>query len=275
MKSRLVAAVVSLSLIPLSATGLAQAAPLAALDRPTAATDFPIAANGKAAAIFIDPANPETVRVAAEAFAADVERVTGVKPQVLTSLASPLPANLIVVGVLDKSPEIDKLVSVRKLDASAVAGKWETAVTAVVKSPLPGFPTGKRALVVAGSNRRGAAYALFTLSRQMGVSPWYWWADVPVAHHAAIYIHAGAHIQPSPSVQYRGIFFNDEDWGLRPWAAKKMDPTVDNGNGNIGPHTYERVFELLLRLHANSLWPAMHAERRTKNGERSGILGRP
>ena len=258
MKSRLIVAVVSLSLIPLSATGLAQAVPLVALDRASAATDFPIAANGQAAAIFVDPANPETVRVAAEAFAADVERVTGVKPQMLTSLAAPLPANLIVVGVLDKSPEIDKLVSARKLDASAVAGKWEAAVTAVVKSPLPGFPTVKRALVVAGSDRRGAAYALFALSRQMGVSPWYWWADVPVAHHAAIYIYAGAHIQPSPSVQYRGIFFNDEDWGLRPWAAKKMDPTVDNGKGNVGPRTYERVFELLLRLHANSLWPAMH-----------------
>src|ERR1035441_6208042 len=119
MKSRLIIAVVSLSLIPLSATGLAQAAPLVALDRPSAATDFPIAANGQAAAIFVAPGNPETVRVAAEAFAADVERVTGVKPQVLTSLAAPLPANLIVVGVLDKSPEIDKLVSARKLDASA------------------------------------------------------------------------------------------------------------------------------------------------------------
>jgi hypothetical protein len=255
MNSRLIVAVVSLSLISLSANGLAQGAPLVALDRPSAATDFPIAANGQAAAIYVAPQNPETVWVAAEAFAADVERVTGVKPQVLTSLVPPLPANLIVVGVLDKSPEIEKLVSARKLDASAVAGKWEAAITAVVTSPLHGV---KRALVVAGSDRRGAAYALFTLSRQMGVSPWYWWADVAVAHHAAIYIHAGAHIQPAPSVQYRGIFFNDEDWGLRPWAAKKMDPTVDNGKGNIGPRTYERVFELLLRLHANSLWPAMH-----------------
>jgi hypothetical protein len=99
----------------------------------------------------------------------------------------------------------------------------------------------------------------------MGVSPWTWWADVPVAHHAAVYVTGGEHVQASPSVQYRGIFFNDEDWGLRPWAAKKMDPTVDGARGpgepakgNIGPHTYEKVFELLLRLHANSLWPAMH-----------------
>jgi hypothetical protein len=112
--------------------------------------------------------------------------------------------------------------------------------------------------VVAGSDRRGAAYALFAISRAMGVSPWYWWADVPAAKHAAVYVRPGIHVQGEPSVQYRGIFFNDEDWGLRPWAAKKMDPAVDNGKGNIGPRTYEKVFELLLRLHANSLWPAMH-----------------
>ena len=102
------------------------------------------------------------------------------------------------------------------------------------------MPGVQRALVIAGSDRRGAAFALFAISRQMGVSPWTWWADVPVAHHAAIYVRAGLHVQPAPSVQYRGIFLNDEDWGLRPWAAKKMDPAVDNGKGNIGPNTYER-----------------------------------
>jgi hypothetical protein len=157
--------------------------------------------------------------------------------------------------VLGHSPEIDRLVATHKLDVSAVAGKWESAVTAVVPSPQA---RGHRALVIAGSDRRGAAYALFQISREMGVSPWYWWADVPVAHHAGIYIYAGQHVQPEPSVEYRGIFLNDEDWGLRPWASKKMDPTTDNGKGNIGPHTYEKIFELLLRLHANSLWPAMH-----------------
>jgi hypothetical protein len=212
-------------------------------------------ANGRAAAIYVAPQNLETVRVAAEAFAADMEKVTGAKPQLLTSLAGPLPADLILVGVLGKSPEIDALVATHRLNPGAVVDKWESAITSVVPAPMPGV---RRALVIAGSDRRGAAYALFALSRQMGVSPWFWWADVPVAHHAAIYVHAGSHMQPSPSVQYRGNFLNDEDWGLRPWAAKKMDPAVDNGKGNIGPHTYERIFELLLRLHANSLWPAMH-----------------
>jgi Glycosyl hydrolase family 115/Gylcosyl hydrolase family 115 C-terminal domain len=233
---------------------LPQAAKLVGFDRPGAG-DFAIAANGRAAAIYVDPQNPETVRVAAEAFAADVERVTGIKPRILTSLAAPLPADLILVGVQGHSREIERIVNARRLDTTAVSGKWESAVTAVVRSPMPGV---RRALVIAGSDRRGAAYALFTLSRKMGVSPWTWWADVPVARHAAVYVRAGAHVQREPSVQYRGIFLNDEDWGLRPWAAKKMDPTVDGGKGNIGPHTYARIFELLLRLHANSLWPAMH-----------------
>ena len=198
------------------------------------------------------------MRIAASLFASDVAAVTGTKPAILTTFTGKLPSDLILAGVLGHSPEIDALVAGHKLDASAVAGHWEAAVTQVVANPLRQHPEVKRALVIAGADRRGAAYALFTLSRQMGVSPWTWWADVPVPHHAAVYVTSGAHIQPSPSVQYRGIFFNDEDWGLRPWASKKMDPTVDNGKGNIGPNTYRHVFELLLRLHANSLWPAMH-----------------
>jgi hypothetical protein len=238
-----------------AACSLGQQGFVVVVERASSAADFAVVANGSAAAIYVAPGNPETVRVAAQAFAEDVGRVTGVKPQVLTSLAGTLPRELIVVGVLGKSPEIDRLVAAHRLDVSAVRGKWEAAVTAVVQTPMRGV---RRALVIAGSDRRGAAYALFTLSRQMGVSPWYWWADVPIVHHAAVYVTAGAHVLVTPSVQYRGIFLNDEDWGLRPWAAKKMDSAVDGGKGNIGPNTYARIFELLLRLHANSLWPAMH-----------------
>ena len=233
--------------------------PLVEVDRAGAAADFPVAAGGQATAIYVAPGNPETVRVAAEAFAEDVERVTGVKPRMLTALRGPLPAKLIVAGVLGSSPEIDALVAAKRLDVAAVAGKWETSATATILNPpasvLPGV---QEALVIAGADRRGAAYALFALSRAMGVSPWYWWADVPVAKHKSVYVTAGEHVRASPSVQYRGIFLNDEDWGLRPWAAKKMDPTIDNGKGNIGPNTYAHIFELLLRLGANSLWPAMH-----------------
>ena len=259
MQRNLVSAVVVLWLVSLSAAGHGQTDTLVDLDHSASQSGFPVAANGQAAAIYVAPQNPETVRVAAEAFASDVEKVTGVKPRMLASLAKPLPANLIVVGVLGDAPEIEELRAAHRLVTAQVDGKWEAAETATILNPpasvLPGVHL---ALVVAGSDRRGAAYALFTLSRQMGVSPWYWWADVPVPHHGAIHVRPGMHIQSPPSVQYRGIFFNDEDWGLRPWAAKKMDPTIDNGKGNIGPRTYEKVFELLLRLHANSLWPAMH-----------------
>ena len=115
-------------------------------------------------------------------------------------------------------------------------------------------PTLEHALVIEGSDRRGAAFALFTISRQMGVSPWTWWADVPVAHSDAVCMNFGTSLQGEPSVPYRGIFLNDEDWGLLPWAAKKMDPELHN----VGPHTYRQVFELMLRLRANFLWPAMH-----------------
>jgi len=238
---------------------LAQQVPLVDLDRTASQGAFPIAASGRAAAIYVAPQNPETVRVAADAFAADVALVTGVKPKLLTSLHGPLPANLIVVGVLGHAPELDKLRAAKRLVTTAVDGQWEAAeIVTILNPPASVLPGVRNALIIAAADRRGAAYALFTISRQMGVSPWTWWADVPVAHHAAVYVRPGLHVQPSPSVQYRGIFLNDEDWGLRPWAAKKMDPAVDKGHGNIGPNTYARIFELLIRLHANSLWPAMH-----------------
>jgi hypothetical protein len=154
-------------------------------------------------------------------------------------------ANVVLVGTVAHLPKLPQL------NIAPIADHWESALTTTIDDPLPGIA---HALVVAGSDRRGAAFALFTLSRQMGVSPWYWWADVPVAHHPSIYISAVNVVQPSPSVQYRGIFLNDEDWGLRPWASAKMDTKLHA----IGPNTYSRIFELLLRLHANSLWPAMH-----------------
>jgi hypothetical protein len=212
---------------------------------------FPLVAHGHAAPIMVEAGSPETVRTVTGVFAGDVQRVTGMRPAILSSITSSTPGGLVIVGVVGQSAILDSLKRTGKLDTHAIEGKWESAVTEVVEYPLPGV---RRALVIAGSDRRGAAFALFTLSRQMGVSPWYWWADVPVVHHDSIYLDAATHVQHEPSVQYRGIFLNDEDWGLRPWAARKMDPSL----GNIGPHTYERIFELLLRLRANTLWPAMH-----------------
>jgi hypothetical protein len=216
-----------------------------------ASHEFALVAHGHAAPILIEAGSSETVRMVAGVFAGDVERVSGVRPLAIDSLAAGMQDEPVIVGVVGQSPILDRLKRAGKLDARSIEGKWESALTIMVEHPLPGV---RRALVVAGSDRRGAAFALFTLSRQMGVSPWYWWADVPVAQHAAIYVDGRPHVQHEPSVQYRGIFLNDEDWGLRPWATKNMDLAL----GNIGPRTYERIFELLLRLHANTLWPAMH-----------------
>jgi glycosyl hydrolase family 115 (putative glucuronidase)/glycosyl hydrolase family 115 len=212
---------------------------------------FALVNNGHPVPIYVASGNPGTVTVVAQAFAKDLESVSGTVAQVFTSLPATLPDNLVIAGVIGHSKEIDQMRQQGKLHTDAVEGKWESALTTVVMDPIPGV---RRALVIAASDRRGAAFALFTLSRQMGVSPWTWWADVPVEHHLWVYVSAGDHLQREPSVKYRGIFLNDEDWGLRPWAAKTMDPEV----GNIGTHTYARVFELLLRLNANTLWPAMH-----------------
>lgn len=236
------------------ASARAQAFPhrtLVHLDQPASAEGFPLVRDGHAAAIYLDPHEQHTLGAVVEAFASDVQKVTGIKPQILDSLQAPLPPTVVLVGTVGRSRLLGHLCDQHLLSTNAIEHKWESAITTVVPHPMPGV---QQALVIAGSDRRGAAFALFTLSRQMGVSPWAWWADVPIAHHHTVDVRAHDEIQPQPSVRYRGIFLNDEDWGLRPWAAKKMDPTL----GNIGPHAYARIFELLLRLHANSLWPAMH-----------------
>ena len=206
---------------------------------------FPLVTPEQAATIFLAPEDAPGLQKTVDAFAADVARVSGKRPRIVTSLAGLAGTNVLVVGTAAHLPRL------RGVDTAPILGHWESALTTTVDDPLAGV---RHALVVAGSDRRGAAFALFTLSRRMGVSPWYWWADVPVVPHRSIYISAANIVQPSPSVQYRGIFLNDEDWGLRPWASANMDP----GLHAIGPHTYARIFELLLRLHANSLWPAMH-----------------
>ncbi|HEX8462939.1 MAG TPA: glycosyl hydrolase 115 family protein, partial [Segetibacter sp.] len=111
-----------------------------------------------------------------------------------------------------------------------------------------------QALIIAGSDLRGTAYGVFDISERIGVSPWYWWADVNPTRKNELSVNITEFISSPPSVKYRGIFLNDEDWGLQPWAAK----TFESETGDIGPKTYAKIFELLLRLKANLIWPAMH-----------------
>ena len=210
---------------------------------------FTLASPRQTAAILYDASDAAVVKRAAELFAADVEAVTGRRAQVTSATGETGPA--VIVGTVGGSALIRRLSEAGKIDTAPLEGAWERYLIQTVANPLPGI---RKALVIAGSDRRGAAYGLFTLSELIGVSPWYWWADVPVKKHAALHVDAPPTYSQTPSVRYRGIFLNDEDWGLTPWASQTFEPE----RGNIGPRTYAKVCELLLRLKANYLAPAMH-----------------
>jgi len=143
------------------------------------------------------------------------------------------------------------LIDASGLDLAGLKGCWECFQIALLRNPVPGV---SQVLVIAGADRRGTAYGVYTLSQAMGVSPWVWWADLAPRKRGPLHVSLTEPLQDGPAVKYRGLFINDEDWGLQPWAARTFEPEV----GNIGPRTYEQVFRLLLRLKANTLWPAMH-----------------
>jgi hypothetical protein len=205
-------------------------------------------ANGKlVATVVVDPNDFQGVVRAVGDLRADVHRVTGLTPRIADRDAA-LGPNAILVGTIGKSTVIDALIRRGKINVTAIAGKWESFLIQVVRHPAPGVEIG---LIIAGSDKRGTIYGIYDLSEQIGVSPWYWWADVPVAHKDALFVKAGRFIQGPPAVKYRGIFLNDEAPSLAGWAHEKY--------GNLNHHMYEKVFELLLRLKANYLWPAMWA----------------
>lgn len=111
-------------------------------------------------------------------------------------------------------------------------------------------------LQITGSDAHGLAYGILEIGRQLGVSPWEWWADVTPARRDELTLPEDFRTEQAPSVEYRGIFINDEDWGMMPWSSQTYEP--EGGQGVIGPRTNARIFELLLRLRANCFWPAMH-----------------
>ncbi|WP_163406904.1 glycosyl hydrolase 115 family protein [Flavobacterium ajazii] len=213
-------------------------------------TAFPLIQNGGVPSILTDKADAEAVTIVANALSGDLELVSGTKPAVLHDLKKN-EDYLIIAGTIGHSKYIDQLIKSKKIDVTAVQNKWETYAISTVSAPIQGV---KQALVIAGSDRRGTAYGLFEISKLAGVSPWVWWADVKPKPKKSFYVLAGNVVSKEPSVKYRGIFINDEDWGLHPWAAKNMDTDIKD----IGPKTYAKVFELLLRLKANLIWPAMH-----------------
>jgi hypothetical protein len=202
-----------------------------------------------AAPIYVDDSDFPGVLRAARDLSHDLWSVCGCKQILFTAGKKGIPGksgDLIVVGTIGKSRAIDWLIRKHKIDVSGIEGKWESTLTQVVDHPFPGV---SRALVIAGSDKRGTIYGIYDLSEQMGVSPWYWWADVPIRHRDALYVKPGRWVTGEPAVKYRGIFLNDEAPALTGWAHEKF--------GGLNHEFYEHVFELLLRLKANYLWPAM------------------
>ncbi len=151
----------------------------------------------------------------------------------------------ILVGTVGTNKAIEQTGA----SLSALKGKKEAFLLQVL-------PDGR--LIIAGSDSHGTAYGIMELSRLIGVSPWEWWADATPEKLTSFELPVGYKNAQCPSVEYRGIFINDEDWGLMPWSKWTYEPWLNYGPGRIGPKTNERIFELLLRLRANTYWPAMH-----------------
>ncbi|KAH8898131.1 hypothetical protein GQ53DRAFT_711240 [Thozetella sp. PMI_491] len=204
------------------------------------------------APIVVDEADYPGIHIAARNLAEDFARVTkkAASPvQVFSASSEPqggASETLIIIGTLKRSPLIRRLSEEGKLEVSVINGKWESFTTTIVDAPLPGC---QRALVIVGSDKRGAIFGTYSLAEEIGVSPWYYWADVPAKHHPDIYALPGTTTQGEPSVRFRGLFINDEAPALTGWVREKF--------GKYGVEFYKKVFELLLRLKANFLWPAM------------------
>jgi hypothetical protein len=216
--------------------------------------DFPLVRDKQAATLFLDSADYPGVLRAASDLQADIERVTGIKPT-LAANGAPDGKLAVIIGTLGKSPLIDSLAKSGKINAVAISGKWESFIIATVDHPVPGVD---QALVIAGSDKRGTIYGIYEISGQIGVSPWYWWADVPPRHHTQLFIKAGTYVQGPPSVKYRGIFINDEAPDLTGWVSETFGSVPGHPYvANYGRGFYTNLFEVMLRLRANYLWPAM------------------
>jgi hypothetical protein len=207
--------------------------------------DFAIVQGKTAANIYVDPDDYPGVVRAVNDLQADIGRVTNCTAAIVNDPQA-ISNHAIIVGTIGKSRIVDRLIHDGKIDPKEIAGKWESFFLQIVPAPLPGVAD---ALVIVGSDKRGTIYGIYDLSEQMGVSPWYWWADVPVVHKDAIYVRPGKYVQGPPAVKYRGFFLNDEAPSLTRWADENYD--------GFDHRFYEKILELLLRMKANYLWPAM------------------
>jgi len=206
---------------------------------------FPVvSADGNATNLFYDPSENVAVIRAAKDLQSDIQKVTGKLPILSTTEISG--EFEIIIGTLGTNKLIDQLISSKKINAKDLKGKWESFVITTIENPKS---KSKKQLIIAGSDRRGTIYGIYELSKQLGVSPWYYWNDVPVKKRSSAYVIPGYFASGEPKVKYRGIFINDEEPAFGTWARTKF--------GGINSKMYANMFELLLRLRANYLWPAM------------------
>ncbi|NML56948.1 glycosyl hydrolase 115 family protein [Chryseobacterium cheonjiense] len=204
---------------------------------------FPIVSKeGKVADLFYDASEDVAVIRAAKDLQTDIQKVTGKLPNLSATETS---AEFeIIIGTVGTNKQIDQLISSKKINAKDLKGKWESFVITTIENS-----NSKKQLVIAGSDRRGTIYGIYEISKQLGVSPWHWWNDVPVKKRSAAYVIPGYFASGEPKVKYRGIFINDEEPAFGTWARTKF--------GGVNSKMYANMFELLLRLRANYLWPAM------------------
>ena len=186
--------------------------------------------------IYMDANDCRGVSYAANALVKDIRNVSGSQATITSNRKA-----TILVGTIGHSAAIDQLVKQKRINGNLLKGKREKFIINVVDNQL----------VIAGSDRRGTIYGIYELSQQMGVSPWYDWADVPVEHHDSIFVNRGTYTDGEPAVRYRGIFLNDEAPCLTSWVKNTY------GTGYGDHRFYQRVFELVLRLRGNMMWPAM------------------
>jgi hypothetical protein len=222
------------------------------------AGEFVISAAGRSVPMVVSSDDFQGVIRAFRDLQHDIQAVTNTVPDFFID-SIPGSTGMIIAGTLGSSV-IDKLILSGKL-VTDIAGKWETFQIQVVKNPFAGVD---EALVIAGSDKRGTIYGVYEVSARIGVSPWYWWADVPVGHRDPLYLPSDVCIKGPPSVKYRGIFLNDEAPDLTNWLIEKFgtvkpgtDPPVPPGVANYNHQFYSKLFELILRLKGNYLWPAM------------------
>ncbi|HXR04930.1 MAG TPA: glycosyl hydrolase 115 family protein, partial [Verrucomicrobiae bacterium] len=208
---------------------------------------FPIVQGDAAATICVDSSDFAGVIRAANDLKTDIARVTSLSPAISHEGKDP-GENVIIVGTLGTSQIVDQLIREKKIDVSEIAGQWESFFIQVVPNPLPGVARG---LVICGSDKRGTIYGIYDLSEEIGVSPWYFWADVAPAHQSALFVKPGKFVQGPPSVKYRGIFLNDEAPDLSNWILSKFgtvtpgtNPPIPPGVANYGRQFYTNLFEL-------------------------------